>query len=142
MGGQIARLQSTHHRLLLDCRSQDRIVQSESFVEAWKIATKVQKVIALTYLNKILPIALKFWVSDVLSIGSLNQLNMLILRQLASSHQIKNYSRMSKLEIIKHIESKGVKFDSQNQLRLAQRSSERDAFNIDFLKDPETPNQY
>ena len=130
MGGQIGRIQVQHHHMLLDCRSQDRLVQSESFSQAWEQASDVHRVIALTYIKRIAPIALRFWVSDVLATGSLDQLNMVTLRHIASTHQIHNYSRMSKVEIIKSIEEKGVKFDGQNKLRIAKKSTGRDAFDF------------
>ncbi len=142
MGGQVAKIRANHHRLLLDCRSQDRIVQSESFALAWELASKTQKIIALSYLTTISPTSLKFWVSDVLSLGALDQLNMLILRQIASYNRVKNYSRMSKQELINSIEAKGVKFDTTNRLRIVTKSSRRDAFNFNSLRDTPATNQH
>ncbi len=128
MGRQIGQIQVQHHQMLLDCRSQDRLVQSESFSEAWEQAAEVHRVIALIYIKQISPVALRFWVSDVLAQGALDQLNMVTLRHIASTHQVKNYSRMSKVTIIQAIEEKGVKFDSQNKLRIAAKSTGRGAF--------------
>ncbi len=142
MGGQVAEIRALHHRLLLDCRSQDRVVQSESFALAWELASKTQKIIALSYLTTISPVPLKFWVSDVLSLGALDQLNMLILRQIASHNRVKNYSRMSKQELINSIEAKGVKFDTANRLRIIEKSSRRDAFNFNFFGGTPATNQH
>ncbi len=142
MGRQISRIQVQHHQMLLDCRGKDRLVQSESFVEAWKVSDGVQKTIAIIYIKRIDPIALRYWVTDVLAKGSLDQLNMVTLRHLASTHRIKNYSRMSKVTIIEAIESKGVKFDSQNRIRILEKSNRRDAFDtIDGGRSP-APDQH
>ncbi|KKN04899.1 hypothetical protein LCGC14_1092660 [marine sediment metagenome] len=142
MGRQVVKMQVWSHRLLLGCRSQDRMIQSESFAAAWEIATKKQQEIALTHINNISPISLKYWISDVLASGSLDRLNMIVLRQIASRHQIKNYSRMSKQKLVEHIQSKGVKFDTKNKFGLSEKSSGRDAFNSISFGNSSTPNKH
>lgn len=142
MGGQVGRIQVQHHQMLLDLRSQDRLVQSESFAEAWERASEIQRRIALTYIKKISPISLRFWVSDELAVGSLDQLNMVTLRQIASTHRVQNYSRMTKSEIIQAIESKGVKFDSQNKLRIATKFTRRDALDVNYGRSSEDPSKH
>ena len=141
MGGQIVKLLAQHHRFLLDCRSQDRVVQSEAFINSWGLADVLQKKVALSYIRECAPVKLKYWVTDVLGRGRLGQLNMVALRQLASLHRVKNYSRMLKQELIKNIEGKGVKFDGKNRLRIIAKSYRRHAFDFDLSEDTETPNQ-
>ncbi len=142
MGRQIGKIQVQSHQMLLDCRSQDRLIQSESFSLAWGEASVINRVIAVSYIKRIDPVALRFWVSDILATGSLDQLNMITLRHIASTHQIPNYSRMSKMKIIKAIENKGVKFDSQNQLRITTKSTRRGAYNFDSGRSSPTTDQH
>lgn len=92
-------IQVKHHNLTLDYRGQDRIIQSELFKEAWNRADeKGRKYVINLFLN---PNAykLKKWVLKIV-VGGLNQYPMGMLRQIASYNQIKNYSRMSKLQLL------------------------------------------
>lgn len=106
-------IQSKHHRLVLDYRGQDRIIQSDLFIEAWNRTDEDgRKFILKTFPNPN-PYELKKWILKTL-IGGLDQYPTSILRQIASYNQIKNYSRMTKIQLLDILTRKGVTNASKN----------------------------
>lgn len=106
-------VQSRHHCLTLDFRNQDRLMQSDTFLEAWNRADENERKKISLHFNKPRPIQLKHWILKIL-VGGLEQFPIKILRQLASFHQIKNYSRMTRTRLLHALNKKGVKDDSKN----------------------------
>lgn len=106
-------VQSRHHCLMLDFRGQDRIIQSDSFVEAWNRANEEERRVISDVCNDPRSMKLKAWILKIL-VGGLEQFPINILRQLASFHCIKNYSRMTKTNLLIALKEKGVKDDSRN----------------------------
>lgn len=117
-------IQTTHHHMLLDFRNQDRIVQSDLFKGAWTKATTVQRSEAFAYIKTVQPIELKNWATKII-IKTLDRLSMRILRQLASFHHIKNYSRISKSKLIAILNSKGIEDVSTNRIGVNKKFIER-----------------
>lgn len=118
-------IQIKHHRTLLDCRGIDRIIQSDLFVEAWGKAKIVQRVECLAYIKNIMPVDLKIWVTQLV-VDDLGRLSMKFLRQLASFHRVKNYSRISKSQLVTILKRKGVTSGSKHGNRDSRSSVERD----------------
>jgi len=103
-------IQAKHHRLLLSLRSKDRIIQSELFTEVWNKATKNQKAkIIIGYFNQPLTddFDMKKWILEVMG-NNLEQYPIKILRKLASYHRIKDYSRLSKAQLLITLAEKGI----------------------------------
>ena len=99
--------QTRHHFLALDYRNQERLVQSESFAEAWDCANDSDRKYILTIFRSPHPLALKRWILRMLFEG-LEQYPIKILRELASYHKIKNYSRINKDVLLAALTTKGV----------------------------------
>ena len=99
--------QAQHHWLMLNYRNQDRIFQSEAFIEAWDNACADERKCILALFIKPNPYELKRWVLRMI-IEGLGQYPIKILRQLASYHGIKNYSRMSRVQLLDSLTEKGV----------------------------------
>jgi len=108
-----AEIQSRHHCLTLDFRGQDRLIRSDSFVEAWNRANEKERRKLLNICNTPNSMKLKAWILKIM-VGGLEQFPINILRQLASFHCIKNYSRMTKTNLLIALKEKGVKDDSRN----------------------------
>jgi len=106
-------VQSKHHCRTLDFRGQDRLMQSDIFLEAWDRANEDERKDMSKLFNDPKPMQLKYWILKIL-VGGLGQYPIKILRQLASFHQIKNYSRMTKNSLLQALNKKGVKDDSKN----------------------------
>lgn len=109
----VTQIQIRHHRQTLDCRAQDRVVQSSVFAEAWTFATHKQREEVLEYLDILGYRQVKNWALKIM-IGTLDRCSMITLRKLARYHQIVNYSRLSKTELINKLNLKGVKDDRTN----------------------------
>jgi len=109
-------VQSRHHCRTLDFRGQDRLMQSDTFLEAWGRADESERRDISKLFNDPSPMQLKSWILKVL-VGGLGQFPIKILRQLASFHQIKNYSRMTRIRLLNDLNKKGVKDDSKNVQR-------------------------
>ncbi len=110
MGGQVEKLFDylyRHHRIFLNFRAQDRIVHSESFSEAWKLADEQDKIFLLTMLRKPDPVKMKKLILRIL-VGGLDQYTIMVLREMARYNNVLNYSRMSKVQLIQHLTLKGV----------------------------------
>lgn len=100
-------LQINHHFALLELRAQDRIVQSDLFVEAWNFANIKQRRACHRLLRRLEIIKLKIWISSTLS-TDLSAQRIRTLRQLASNHRISGYCNMSKAKLLKILLSKGI----------------------------------
>ena len=98
-------IQIRHHRILLNYRSQDRIIQSDDFCEAWNRADEIQRKCILKILNNPRPYEAKRWVATMIKEG-LDQYPIKILRQIASYHEVKNYSRLSRAQLLEILEKK------------------------------------
>lgn len=109
-------IQSRHHCRTLDFRGQDRLIQSDIFLEAWDRASVEARKDLSRLFNDPGPMQLRAWILKIL-VGGLEQYPIKILRQLASFHQIKNYSRMTKNSLLHALKEKGVKDDSKNVQR-------------------------
>ena len=106
-------IQIRHHRLLLNYRAQDRIVKSDEFLESWTRADENQREYILRILSNPNPYELKRWVMRMIRIG-LDQYPIKILRQIASYYNIKNYSRMSRAQILESLNKRSIADDSKN----------------------------
>lgn len=106
-------IQFKHHRFTLDFRSQDRLIQSEVFAEAWNRADEDKRKYVLNLLSKPDPYKLKRWILSIM-VGGLDQYPIKILRQIASYNQIKNYSRMTKTQLLSILNKKGVTNGCEN----------------------------
>jgi len=108
MGEQITvtEIQFKHHRILLDFRRQDYIIQSEIFEEAWNSATEQQQNTIIPCLIRPNPDELRCWVIKIMLGGTVTTK---ILKEIARLNQIPHYSRMSKLELEDALSTHGVK---------------------------------
>lgn len=106
-------IQIRHHRLLLNYRAQDRIVQSNDFSEAWARADEQQRTNILRVLSNPRSYEAKRWVATMIKEG-LDQYPIKILRQIASYHKIMNYSRMSRACLLESLNKKGVADGGKN----------------------------
>lgn len=108
MGEQMtgAEIQSKHHRILLDFRRQDYIIQTEAFEEAWDSANLKQKAEILHFLFTPTPDILRHWVTKIMLGGGIT---MEVLKRIARLHQIPNYSRMTKFELEDALLAQGIK---------------------------------
>jgi len=97
-----------HHRRLLCCRAQERVIRSSLFEKAWEAATTLQRSEACDIISKIDSVALSNWVSKIV-FSTLDRYSMKILRKLASYHRIKNYSRIDKTKLIAILKEKGIR---------------------------------
>ncbi len=100
-------IQTRHRRLVLDYRSQDRLIQSESFAEAWDCASDDDRKYVLRIFNNPNSSVLKRWILRMLC-DELEQYSYDELRQLASQHRIEKYSRMSREQLLEVLTPKGI----------------------------------
>lgn len=103
MGLEVTDVQKRSREMLLDARNMDRLVQSENFVDAWNKASGQQKVRIEEYVWGLWPNELKELIGEI-CLGEHRSLTVSRLRKLASGYKIKNYSRLSKEELIKELE--------------------------------------
>lgn len=106
-------IQTRHHYLALDYRNQERLMQSESFLEAWDCASDDDRKYILAIFRNPHPLRLKRWILKMLFEG-LEQYPIKILRELASYHKIKNYSRINKDVLLAALTAKGITHGSKN----------------------------
>ncbi len=106
-------IQNRHHKLVLNYRAQDRIFQSVAFKEAWKRTNEDERKYILNFFNDPNSYKLKRWVLKIM-VGGLEQYPMGVLRQIASYSGVKNYSRMSKTQLLTILTLKGVTNGSEN----------------------------
>lgn len=114
MGRQIATaevlvaldFQVRHHRIFLNRRAIDRIIQSSLFVEAWNKASIFERRFLISYIDQLQVQKVRDWISKIV-ISTLDRCTTRMLREFASYHRIKNYGRMSKTQLLKALEKKG-----------------------------------
>lgn len=109
-------IQSKHHRLVLDYRAQDRMIQSDLFREAWNSVDEDERRFILNIFSNPNPYKLKRWVLKM-TVKGLEQYPISTLRQIASYYKIINYSRMSRAQLINILTKKGVTDGSKNVQR-------------------------
>lgn len=97
------KLQEHSRRLVLEYRNQDRIIQSESFEEAWNSASREKRTEISCYLQHPNVDKVKKWIKDVSKHGY-QSLTVKELRVLASYFRVSKYSRLHKEQLIKEIE--------------------------------------
>jgi len=100
---KLLKLQSESRKLVLECRNQDRIFQSEVFEEAWNKSTSKQKDEVVGWLRSPNVNFIKQWVKEINESG-FYKLTMKELRRLASYCRIPKYSRLLKDQLIKELE--------------------------------------
>lgn len=106
-------IQTQHRRLFLDYRSQNRLIQSESFAEAWGCANDADRKFILRIFNNPNTLTLKHWILRMLCDG-FEKYSYDELRQLASQHRIEKYSRMSREQLLEVLTPKGIPNGSTN----------------------------
>jgi len=106
-------IQTRHSRLLLDYRSQDRFIQSESFAEAWDCASDADRKFILKIFNNPNSVVLKRWILRLLHDG-LEKHSYNELRKMASRYKIEKYSRMSREQLLEVLTTKGIPDGSTN----------------------------
>jgi len=109
--------QLKHRRHVLDYRRQENIVQSETFAEAWKMASPVQLERIQYLLKHPDPIYLRELILTIL-FDFLPSLSLRKLRQLASFAGIAYYSKQSKSQLSEELQRKGIN-DSKNRSRVS-----------------------
>ncbi len=100
-------IQFNHHKKTLELRKFDRVVQSSGFQDAYKIANQSDRwdVSAIIIEGRLFD--LKHWIRRHLYNDFKNH-SVAELRILASAHQIKYYSRLTKAELISKLIKKGL----------------------------------
>lgn len=88
-----------HHKYALKIRTQDVILQSPLFSITWEKATDDERKEVLGYIHKIDIGKLKQWLKG-------KEPTVRELRSLASNNHIKNYSRLSKIQLIDTLKGK------------------------------------
>ena len=108
MGEQVtgASIQSQHHRIFLDFRRQDYLVQTEIFEEVFDTAKPEEQKKFASYLTTPNPDELRHKLTEVMS-GT--TMTMITLKKIARLHYVPNYSRMSKFELQDALSKRGVK---------------------------------
>jgi len=91
-----------HHKYALKIRAQDVILQSPVFSAIWEKSTDDERKEVLEYIHKIDIAALKQWLKG-------KELTVRELRELASHNHVRNYSRLSKTELMDALKEKGIK---------------------------------
>ncbi len=104
----LLQFQSASKMQLLECRAQDRIVQSSAFKEAWKSAPAEKRRQIEDLISHPDSEYLKKWIKDVSSEGY-GALTVKQLRTLASYYRIPRYSRLSKEKLIKELDNAAKK---------------------------------
>lgn len=90
-----------HHKLL-NYRKQDRLVQSIDFADAWDEANDEQRKVVLKLLKRGRHKAVRNWITTVFD-GELWHHTIHELRAMARKYRIKNYSRLTKHNLIDSI---------------------------------------
>lgn len=100
-------IQTRHCRLVLDFRSQDRFIQSESFAEAWACSSDADRKFILRIFDNPNSAELKRWILRMICEG-LEKHSFAELRKMASQYKIKKYSRMSREQLLEILTAKGI----------------------------------
>lgn len=102
----ISEIRAKAHNDVLDARKFQRLVLSDQFERAYKLATSKQ----LTHLSIILMSSnssnLKAWIKAVLC-NDLNVVTWATLREIASAAQIPYYSRLPRRKLIVELQERG-----------------------------------
>ena len=106
-------IQTRHSRLVLDYRSQNRFIQSESFAEAWDCASDDDRKFILRIFNNPNSAMLKRWILRMICEG-LEKYSYDELRKMASQQRIEKYSRMSREQLLAVLTTKGIPDGSTN----------------------------
>jgi len=101
-------IQIKHHKILLQLRRQDSLIQSYAFIEAFDLSSQEQKHDLQRLLHRVRPLGVKRWIRDLLY-DDYQEYTLRELRFIASKNHIKNYSRISKAELIDILIEKGIK---------------------------------
>lgn len=99
MGRQVMDIMVIHHNYTLKIRAQDAVLQSPLFPVLWDEATKEEQKKVLGFIKKTDIKGLKRWMKK-------HEPTVRELRVLASNERIKNYSRLSKVQLIEALEIK------------------------------------
>ena len=107
-----AEVQLRHHSLYCRYRNQNRIIQSGAFAEAWSQANVKERKTVLTICKSGPDVSeIKKWILSILK-GGWEQYPISMLRQIGSYYRIKDYSRLTKLQLLDALDEKGIKNDS------------------------------
>ena len=101
-------IQIKHHKILLQLRRQDALIQSYAFTEAYELANEKQKKTLYKLLRRVQVLLVRHWIRDLLY-DDYQEYTLRELRFIASKNHIKNYSRISKAELIDILIEKGIK---------------------------------
>lgn len=99
-------------RRTLDTRAINRLIQTEAFCEAWKVATEDERKAMAAAINDCDIDHVRSWIRKV-NRKSMMDLGVRDLRDIASSHHVKNYSRMQKEELVSALIEKGIETDAE-----------------------------
>lgn len=130
-------VQIREHKRFLRLRNQNRLIQSMAFLDAWDLFNDVDKDIILDLIEKIDPLMIKRWIRNILYDDFENH-TTIELRQLASKNHIKNYSRMTKEELIYTLIQKGIEDDSKRHAGDDSKSLGQDEATVIIGGLPET----
>lgn len=97
-------------------RSVNRLVQTDGFATAWKIASLNARAHVYAKMHQLDIEAVRDWIRQYTKRGLAGS-NIRRLRFIASNNHIKNYSRMQKDEIIAALVEKGIKIDAKRSAR-------------------------
>ena len=113
MGEQVRGIdfQIKQHELFLAARSVDRIVQSAFFRVVWDSADAKKRKLAVTFISNLAVRNLQHWVCDDYSGYTVRE-----LRQVASAHNVLNYCKMDKAELIHHFIEERIKDDKYSKV--------------------------
>ena len=98
-------------RRTLDTRAINRLVQTEAFEKAWKAASHDERTKMASAINDVDLDFVRVWIRAV-NRKTLIDLSIRDLRNLASRHHIKNYSRMQKEDLVSALIEKGIETDA------------------------------
>ena len=99
MGRQVMDIIISHHNYTLRIRAQDALLQSPIFPVLWEEAARKEREKVLGFIRSVSVYDLKCWMRK-------QEPTVRELRVLASSERIKNYSRLSKVQLIEALEIK------------------------------------
>ncbi len=101
-------LQKALHSKYLGTLNLYRFTCQEAFVQAYKLAGDSERAQLTDYIARMDQVALNNWVKKILRINNqFEYLDARFLRDLAQQRGIRNYSAMSRLELIGHLKRTG-----------------------------------
>jgi len=139
MGEQITAIsvQVAHHKQFLRVRRQNVLIQSVAFIDAWDVASKLQRNSVTVHIAMTDPFYVKKWIRDILYDDFQNHTTV-ELRQLASKYRIKNYSRMDKNALIHTLIQEGIEDGSKRREGVDPDTVSGDAAAVAVGRLPET----